>query len=310
LVVVALIVAGCGSSDNSTTPSLTFGVDPTGTTMATTTTTAAAVVTITTLEEALATTRRIAAGRFELLRTTTLTTEDNLTLRFEGSFDRSSMRLSAVQTYSGSKRLLDALAAQSGAGTPVDFTKSRITTLRDDNVVYVGPSLDGGEPPTWLKYDQAALDRLSPDSAVQITGDLLVMMIDSVAFVRGASVETLSRADVNGKTVDAYRTTVTGVSIIAELGNSVVRTLHLADLANRITAAVPAVAYIDSGRIVRLTLDLMPLYADVVKLSGNPSADLVLKSTKSSTSQFTLTESAAAGTIPFTLPDPAKVRAA
>lgn len=303
---VLLTVGSCGSSN---TVDDTSGTQPnTSAAGVASTSTAPATVSVRVLEDALAATRRVVAGRFDLGRTTTLTTGDTVTLRYQGEFDRSSMRLGAAQTFEGSKRLLDSLAA-AGAGTILDVTKFRIYTLRDDTVIYVGPSTDGGDPATWIKYDQAAIDRLSPDSAVRL-GDLLVMMLDSVTFTNSATVETLARASVNGKTLDAYRTTVEGATVVAELGNSAVRNLKVTELLDRITTKVPAVAYLDGGQLVRLSLDLTPLYAELVQLSGNPTAEAALKTTKTVVSEFTLVESAAAGSIQFTVPDPSKVRVA
>ena len=261
------------------------------------------------LEDALATTRRFQAGRFEVARTTTLTTNDSVTLRYQGEFDRSTTRLATVQTFAGSKRLLDAIAAASGSGANVDVAKSKIYTLRDDKVIYVGPSPDGTDPQTWLKYDQAALERVSPDTAVQLN-ELLVLVIDAVTFTKNATVEKLPRADINGKTSDVYRATVDGVSVLAELGNSLIRNLKATQLVGQITAPVPATAYIENGRLIRLTLDLSLLHADLVKLSGNVTAEAALKTTKSTTSEFTLLESSPPGSIKFTVPEPAKVRVA
>jgi hypothetical protein len=305
LLAVSLMVGSCGSSntvdeESSDAPTSTSATDIASSIVP-------AGVSTPVLADALAATRRIAAGRYDLRRTSTLTTGDSVSLRYQGDFDRTSMRLTSLQTFEGSKRLLDALAAASNSGATIDMNKMRIHTLRDDKVVYVGPSPDGADPTIWFKYDQAAFDRLSPDSAV-VLGELLVMMIDSVAFTKGAKVETLPRVNVNGKAVDTYRTTVEGVSVVAELGNSAIRSLKVAELLDRITTEVPAVVSVDSGRVVRLSLDLTSLYAELVKLSGNPSADTALKSTKSVVSEFTLTETVAAGSITFTVPDPAKVR--
>ena len=208
-------------------------------------------------------------------------------------------------TYAGSVGIMSALAAATNRSFS-ETSDAKYVTIRAGRVSYVGLTkstgspLDIAEPESWVSFDQG------PTGDEQ-QADRFMMLIENAYLSEDPPIEPLAQVLINDKLVDVYRTTVEGSILVEELGNSVLRNLKVNDFFDEITVQIPATVYVDNGKVIRLSLDLMPLYIQLVELSSDATARAALKVTKVVTSEFNLIEVAPAGSIVISVPDPATV---
>lgn len=257
------------------------------------------------LAAALKATQEISAGRFEVRRHVQIDPQEVLTNLYRGRFDRASKRRRTELTIAGSVGIVSALAAATNRSFS-ETSDAKFVTIRAGHVSYVGLTkstgspLDIAEPESWVSFDQG------PTGDEQ-QADRFMMLIENAYLSEDPPIEPLAQVLINDKLVDVYRTTVEGSILVEELGNSVLRNLKVDDFFDEITVQIPATVYVENGKVVRLLVDLMPLYTQLVELSSDATARATLKVTKVVTSEFNLIEVAPAGSIVINVPDPATV---